>query len=104
MDHVYRIYLAFVKLLVQESAHVHTGGEMTKEEHELIIGMLATQLALTAQLIDTLVANGTLKAADLTRIWRDSLETGPSKKKFLDQVTELYRAMATAYGVKLELD
>lgn len=77
---------------------------MTKEKHKMIIAMLATQLALTSKLVETLVENKTLKAADLTRIWRDALETGPVKKKFLDQVSELYRGMAAIYGVKFELD
>ncbi len=77
---------------------------MTKEEHKLIIGMLATQLALTSELIATLRENETLRAADFQKIWKAAISTGPEKKYFYDQVLQLYRAMAKAVGVNVEIE
>jgi hypothetical protein len=74
---------------------------MTKEEHKLIIAMLASQLALTSKLVDALVENRTLTPADLTKIWRDALEVGTAKDQFFEQVALRYRAMAARCGVKL---
>jgi hypothetical protein len=41
---------------------------MTIKEHKLIVSMLATQLKMYADLINTLRDNGTLKSADLSAL------------------------------------
>jgi hypothetical protein len=69
-----------------------------------MIGMLATQLALTSRLIATLRDNGTLGEPDFQKIWKDAISTGPEKKFFFDQVSQLYKGMASASGVDLEID
>ena len=76
---------------------------MNAQEHKLIIGMLATQLALTSELIATLRENGTLKTDDEQKIWKASISTGPEKNYFLSQVSQLYQGMASALGLKLDL-
>ena len=76
---------------------------MDAQEHKLIIGMLATQLALTSQLIVTLKENGTLTAADQQKIWKAAISTGPEKNHFLEQVSQLYQGMGGALGLKIDL-
>lgn len=76
---------------------------MDAQEHKLIIGMLATQLALLSQLIETLRENGTLGLPDQQQIWKAAISTGPEKNYFLSQVSQLYHGMASALGVKLDL-
>jgi hypothetical protein len=77
---------------------------MTNKEHKLIIGMLATQLALTTKLIETLRDNSSLSPADFQKIWKDAISTGPEKKHFFEQVSQLYKGMASACGVSVEID
>ncbi len=76
---------------------------MNTQEHKLLIGMLATQLALTSELIATLRENGTLGEPDQQKIWKAAISTGPEKNYFLSQVSQLYQGMAAALGLKLEL-
>jgi hypothetical protein len=76
---------------------------MDTQEHKLLIGMLATQLALTSELIATLRENGTLSEPDQQRIWKAAISTGPEKNHFLSQVAQLYQGFASALGVKLDL-
>jgi hypothetical protein len=77
---------------------------MTKEEHKLLIGMLATQLTLTAEIVNTLKDKGTLSPADFQRIWKAAISTGPEKKYFYDQVSQLYVGMAKTLGVNVGLE
>jgi hypothetical protein len=77
---------------------------MNKQEHKLIIGMLATQLALTTELIATLKDKGALGEAEFQKIWKAAISTGPEKMHFYDQVSGLYKAMAKAVGVNVEID
>jgi hypothetical protein len=77
---------------------------VTNEEHKLIIGMLATQLALISELIATLQDNGTLSDRDCQKMWKAAISTGPEKKHFYDEVLGLYKAVAKAVGVNVEID
>jgi hypothetical protein len=76
---------------------------MDTQEHKLFIGMLATQLALTSELIAVLRENGSIQKADEQKIWKDAISTGPEKRHFLEQVSQLYQGMASALGLKLDL-
>jgi hypothetical protein len=77
---------------------------MTSGEHKLIIGMLATQLALTTKLIETLRDNRLLSQQDFQKVWKDAISTGPEKKHFFEQVSQLYKGMASACGVSVVID
>ncbi len=74
---------------------------MNAQEHKLLIGMLATQLALTSKLVSVLRENGSIQEADEQKIWRDVLD--PEKQHFLTQVSLLYQGMASRLGLNLDL-
>lgn len=74
---------------------------MTDQEHRLIVTMLATQLALMTELIDTLRRKELLTEADFQSIWKAAISTDEKKKFFFSQVLRLYKGVAASLDVSL---
>jgi len=75
---------------------------MNAQEHKLVIGMLATQLAMVSELYVTLKEKGVLQQADIRTIENAALSGAP-QAVFLPQVSQLYQQMASSLGLKLDL-
>ncbi len=74
---------------------------MTKEEHELMIGMFATHLAMMAGLVNVLRSRGMLRDVELKQLLDMGRSTGPAH---LAEVRLIYRMTANILGVEINLD
>ncbi len=77
---------------------------MTKEEHELMIRMFATQLGMMAGLVNVLHSRGMLRDVELKQLLDMGRSTGPEKSAHLAEVRLLYRMTANILGVEIKLD